>query len=289
MQEEDIHSVLGPTPDLDFNFSRAKMRPATSIYRGPQDSMYKYEPIFVSAFIDIGSAVKSPEYRIGQFKHLADSGMRIHLFLSKSFEAHYDSIIGPRPNITVERIELEDLETYKELSDMAYTVPPSNNPQKDTVAYHIVQNAKIEFVQRASRLHISSHFAWIDFNICQMFRTIPETIAYLRNNMEARPGLYMPGCWPKGYGQDSLFQTISWRFCGSFFIGDVESIRALYMVYRNLFKRIVTMSTILTWEVNIWHYMEIHGHFQPIWYPADHTDSIVRAFGADESSSLPLI
>jgi hypothetical protein len=251
--------------------------------------MCTFKPIFVSAFIDIGSAVKSSEYRIGQFKHLADSGIQIHLFLSKSFQDQYDSIVGSRPNITVETIELHDLETYKEMSDVTYTIPPSNNPQKDTAAYHIVQNAKIEFVERATRLYTSSHFAWIDFNICQMFRTMPETIAYLQKNMEARPGLYMPGCWPKGYGQESLFQTISWRFGGSFFFGDTESIHAFYKSYRTLFKRIVKMTTVLTWEVNIWHYMEIHDHFRPLWYLADHNDSIVRAFGSGESQLLPLI
>jgi hypothetical protein len=246
-------------------------------------------PIYVSAYIDIGSTVKSSEYRIGQFKHLVDSGIRIHLFLSKSFQGEYNTIIGERPNVSVEIIELEDLETFRELSTVTYTIPHSDNSQKDTALYHIVQNAKIEFVERATRQYSSSHFAWIDFNICQMFQTISESLSYLQKFPSSIPGLYMPGCWIKTYGQDALFQKISWRFCGSFFIGDVESIHAFYNTYRRHFKQIIAISSILTWEVNIWHYMEIHGLFHPRWYLADHNDTIIRVHGAEESSTLPLV
>jgi len=232
---------------------------------------------FVSAFIDIGSSVKSVEHRMRLFKHLADSGLSIHLFLSRSFVKEYYLNVGIREGVHVELIDLEELETFKELTGISYSIPKSSNPEKDTASYHIVQNAKIELVDRVRRLHEATHFAWIDFNICQMFKNIPECLEYLRNGLVLRQGLFMPGCWSLTEGQENLFTSINWRFCGSFFIGDAESIEGFYRAYRENFKKIVESVGILTWEVNIWHFMEINALFGPVWYIADHNDSIIRA------------
>lgn len=236
---------------------------------------------FVSAFIDIGSSVKSVGHRMRLFKYLADSGLPIHLFLSHSFVKEYYLTVGIREGVQVELIDLEELETYKELEGLSYTVPVSANPEKDTASYHIVQNAKIELVDRVRREYQDcgalSHFAWIDFNICQMFKNIPECLEYLRNRLRREPGLFMPGCWWLTEGQENLFTSINWRFCGSFFIGDAESIEKFHKVYRENFKKTVESVGILTWEVNMWHYLELKDLFGPVWYIADHNDSIIRA------------
>ena len=239
--------------------------------------MTKPSVTFVSAFIDIGSAVKSVDHRMRLFKHLADSGISIHLFLSPSFSDQFNAVVGLHANVQVEFVELEDLKTFQEISGLTYSVPPSNNPQKDTAAYHIVQNAKIEFVDRVRRLGNTTHYAWIDFNICQMFSDVPECMDYLQTKMRLLNGLRVPGCWPKADRTGDFVSQIHWRFCGSFFIGDAASIQEMYAVYRREFKRIVRTHGVLTWEVNIWHYLEAHGLWNPIWYSADHNDSIIRA------------
>jgi hypothetical protein len=234
---------------------------------------------FVSAFIDIGSSVKSVEHRMRLFKHLADSGIPIHLFLSSTFIEEYYAIVGEAANVRVEPVELTDLETYKEIADLDYTVPISTNPSKDTAKYHIVQNAKVEFVERVRRLNETTHYAWIDFNICQMFRDIPECMEYLSKKLRLEDGLSMPGCWPLGtnFVEDKLFLSIHWRFCGSFFVGDAKSVEKFYRVYREYFRWFVETTRTLTWEVNVWHYFEVMGFLRPNWYIADHNDSIIRA------------
>lgn len=243
--------------------------------------MTKPSVTFVSAFIDIGSTVKSVDHRMRLFKHLADSGISIHLFLSPSFSDQYNAVVGLRANVHVEFVDLEDLKTFHEISGLTYTVPTSNNPDKDTAAYHIVQNAKIEFVDRVRRLEKTTHYAWIDFNICQMFSDVSECMDYLQTKMRLQKGLRVPGCWPKASASmaenaDFLSQ-IHWRFCGSFFIGDAASIQEMHDVYRREFKNIVRTHGILTWEVNIWHYLDARGLWNPIWYSADHNDTIIRA------------
>ena len=232
---------------------------------------------FVSAFIDICSTVKPIEHRMRLFKLLADSGISIHLFLSPTILDKYDAIVGVKESVYLELVRLEELETFQEISGLTYTVPTSNNPDKDTAAYHIVQNAKIEFVERVRRLGKTTHYAWIDFNICQMFSNVPECIDYLQKNMRLLNGLRVPGCWPRADRSSDFFNQIHWRFCGSFFIGDDASIQEMYDVYRKEFKHIIQTYGILTWEVNIWHYLDAHRLWNPIWYSADHNDSIIRA------------
>ena len=234
---------------------------------------------FVSAFIDIGSKVKSTEHRMRLFKHLADSGIPIHLFLSSSFIEEYYAIVGEAKNVRVEPVELEDLETYKEIADLDYIVPISTNPSKDTAKYHIVQNAKIELVDKVRRLKETTHYAWIDFNICQIFRDIPNSMEYLATKLRLEDGLSIPGCWPLGTNtvEDKLFLSIHWRFCGGFFVGDAKSVEKFYRVYRENFRMFVESSRTLTWEVNVWHYFELMGYLKPNWYIADHNDSIIRA------------
>lgn len=253
------------------------MRSSFNFFIGLWNSMPSVT--FVSAFIDIGSSVKSAEHRMRLFKHLADSGIPIHLFLSSSFIEEYYAIVGEAKNVRVEPVELEDLETYKEIADMDYTVPISANAAKDTAKYHIVQNAKVEFVERVRRLNETTHYAWIDFNICQMFRDIPECMKYLATNLRLEDGLSMPGCWPLGTNveDDRVFLAIHWRFCGSFFVGDAKSVERFYRVYRERFRVLVQDTRILSWEVNVWHYFELASFFKPNWYIADHDDSIIRA------------
>jgi hypothetical protein len=154
------------------------------------------------------------------FTHLADSGISIHLFLSPAFSEQYKAVVCEHTNVHVEFIDLTYLETFQEISGLSYMVPASDNPEKDTPAYHLVQNAKVEFVERVRRLGKTTHYAWIDFNICQMFSDIPECMDYLRTKMRLLDGLRIPGCWPRAEATADFFSRIDWRFCGSFFIGD---------------------------------------------------------------------
>jgi len=87
--------------------------------------------------------------------------------------------------------------------------------------------------------------------------------------------MVVPGCWSKGQGADSLAAAVNWRFCGGFFLGDRASLEDFHARYRKEFPAFLAESGTLTWEVNVWHALELRG-WACEWYTADHNDSILR-------------
>ena len=219
---------------------------------------------FVTALIDLHdevNAYRSPEKRIEFFKKLNDTGIRLHVFVSPE---HRDKIAVT--NGIIETIELEDLDTY---SISPEGLPDNRTDGKDTRNFLILMNSKIELVNRAidSGKHSSRHYAWVDFNI---FHVLTDNAAdqFKRLGEATYPSIsmYVPGCWNKNVVWDS----INWRFCGGFFVGDIQSLREMYRLYWNEYPNIPK----LTWEVNMWAYLESIG-WSCTWYLANHDNTIL--------------
>jgi hypothetical protein len=232
---------------------------------------------FVTAFLDLKedrSNDKSVEKCMKLFETLSQTDISIHLFLSKC----YSKFVKHRHNIYIEYIDLEDLTTFKEVKNDK--LPSHRTTVHDTKNFMILMNAKIEFVARAIHLNHfnNSHFSWIDFSIFHVLKNLQSSCNYLQlihNSLLKDNCLIFPGCWPSGTLSDSLFEKINWRFCGGFFIGDEKSLLHMNDIYRTFFKEIVEHHG-LSWEVNIWHYLELHHSLSIQWYQADHNDSIIR-------------
>jgi len=238
---------------------------------------------FVTAFLDLGedrSKDKSVDKCLGLFSQLAGTGISIRLFLSVSYQADYDRIVGAHPNVSIQHLELQDLDTYYDVTTIDYGLPQIRTEHHDTRNFMILMNSKIELVFRAMQQDKgeAQQYAWIDFSIFHVFRDLPGTAAYLKmlGSSTVKPGLYMPGCWDRG-GEPS-FASVCWRFCGGFFLGDTTSLEKFYMSSRSLFKAVVALKG-LAWEVNFWAWMEYIGHLNCDWFKADHNDSIVRIPG----------
>lgn len=212
---------------------------------------------FVTGLFDLHedrSKDRSMETRIELFRSLQSSGIHIHLFVSPEY-AHLGG----------EVVSLEELDAYK-------TAPPglpeSRNKHHDTRNFLILMNAKTELVARAMKTGTTSHYAWIDFNICHVFRSLPKTLKYLSMLGTTRLRdrcLLFPGCW----GPGTFLERVNWRFCGGFFVGDRESLSAFHQAHCNVYRDL----PYLTWEVNTWARAEIP---ELTWYLANHDDSIVR-------------
>jgi hypothetical protein len=222
---------------------------------------------FVTAFLDLQEdrpKDRPTDVRFELFKQLNATGIRLHVFISPGFRDRLPSI----RNGVVETISLEELDIYP-ISPQG--IPDSRSDVHDTRNFLILMNAKIEFVKRAIRSghHSSTHYAWADFNLYHVLQD-PASADELRAlSMAYLPPtcMFFPGCWKKGV----LWDSVNWRFCGGFFLGDVTSLNGLYDFYLNEYPRLPK----LTWEVNVWAYFESLGfHFD--WYPADHTPSILH-------------
>jgi hypothetical protein len=241
--------------------------------------MQRQHPLtFVSAFLDLQedrSKDKSVERCFDLFRQLAATGIPIHLFLSRC----YESRLQPSPTLHIEYIELRELNTHIDLLGADYELPQNRTAHHDTTAFMTLMNAKSELVGRAVETAAfgSTHYAWIDFSIFHVFRQPAATAAYLKQlatRWLPSTCFYMPGCWgPAVPG----FDAVSWRFCGGFFLGDAVTLARFAQLYRDRFRGLVAQYRRLSWEVNVWAYLEATGAISPTWFKADHNDSIVQA------------
>ena len=229
--------------------------------------------IFVTALLDLRedrSKERSMDSRLQHFNRLAATGIPLLLFLSSTYAA----MVNPSANVTVVELELENLLTYQQVPE-GVKMPVHRTVHHDTRNFMILMNAKLEMATRALAFTQATHVAWIDFNVCHVFRGTEglrrlKLIAksHLKETMFA-----VPGCWPSGVGLDRLFDAVNWRFCGGFFLADRDSLVKAHTLFHELWP-IVVREKGLTWEVNMWAYMESKG-WAPSWFKGDHNDSLV--------------
>lgn len=237
---------------------------------------------FVTAFIDLHenrSKDKSYNVFITHFLHIIETGLNIVLFISKTFlpliESHYQ--LDKKKNLFIIQIEFEELETYQFLKDVKQ-LPYNRTLYHDTLAFLILMNSKIEFVKRAIDINHfqSENFAWIDFGIAHVLKYPKETLGKLSClNKIKNDNIIMPGCWPINLSREMIYDMVQWRFCGGFFFSSKKGMLDFYekscSFYKNENKKV-------TWEVNVWQYLEMKGDITPIWYTADHNDTIISNF-----------
>lgn len=235
---------------------------------------------FVTAFFDLRedrAKDKSPERCFRLFQDLANTGIPIHAFVSRSYQAMLPAL---PPTTAVEWLELEDLRTYSMISAAtSLTIPSTATPHHDTKHFHCIMNAKPELVARVAQsgLYSTPQYAWIDFSIFHIVKQAAATVQqlFLLAHTRFKPGIHIPGCWQRGQHADTLFRAVNWRFCGGFFLGDVASLKDFYTKTAATLKAVLAQQT-LVWEVNVWHRLELTGAWVPQWYYAGHDDSMFR-------------
>jgi len=221
---------------------------------------------FVTAFINLREPrpkSKSEDLRVKFFNQLTATGIRIHLFVSPEFRDRVSV-----PNGVIETISLEDLNLYQ-ISPQG--IPDVRAEEHDTRNFLILMNAKVEFMKRAieSGCHSSSHYAWADFNLYHVLKD-PQSANELRAIEAAylpSKCMYFPGACPPSVMMD----CVNWRFCGGFFLGDRDSLLEFYELYLREYPTIPK----LTWEVNVWAYLESKG-WHVDWYPGNHDPTIIN-------------
>ena len=185
--------------------------------------------------------------------------------------------------------EITDLEWYTNTESLL--LPSVRNEEKDTLQHLWNMHLKIYCVYQAVILSESKteFFAYIDFDITHMFKTPAETMTFIRENYSqphlfvSRPNdMYFPGCWGKLLSDKrdikEFTNIINWRFCGSFFFGGCDAILQFYHYHTLYFPEF--LGNTMTWEVNFWAYLEWKvEEWKPVWYSANHDDSIVQIPG----------
>jgi hypothetical protein len=127
----------------------------------------------------------------------------------------------------------------------------------------------------------STHFTWID--ICDRglfsdFHGIFEKLFMLSGCDKLSYQFFIPGCWDKldAKKYDYILHSTYWRFCGSFFLADSNSISQFYNLYKMNIESFIKINKVLTWDFNFWALLEATTDWKPIWYNATHNDSLVH-------------
>ena len=246
---------------------------------------------------------KTIPWRMDRFREIAATGIQIGVYTCPHLRPEVEALAAEFPdNVRLMKVmELGEtvvagmVAEYRENNTMR--LPRVLNKPKDTVDYLTVINSKTEFMTHAIAENpwVSTHFAWIDFNISHVFFDLERSLSFLRwlgsRNNHGGSALeetcfVIPGCWDKWSGEhlDQITDIIHWRFCGGFFLGDAVSIQRFHALYVEHFPRFLAAHGTLVWEVNFWAWLEAEtnwltvyesGHGYNAWYKADHNDTII--------------
>jgi hypothetical protein len=161
---------------------------------------------------------------------------------------------------------------YLEWRGQDFTHSVSDNPQKNSPAYHVVQAQKTEFLLDAAVSNRAADvFAWIDFGIYHLRGLTDQIIADFLDRAQYEQSVTIPGCWDKNYNYND--EHPCWRFCGGVMIVPRKHIIEFDTAWKAEYIRWIKKTNKLSWEVNTLARMEANGF--PIWhYKADHDASI---------------
>ena len=189
----------------------------------------------------------------------------ITLFLDRKIQLPYWF-----DNLKIIETSIDELDSFGRMK-AAKLIMKAGNSKKNTLDYHIINNGKINLVNKVIAENPGyERFAWVDCGIVHMMQNPEETISRLINLYKIKPGITIPGCHRD---KSDYINYPNWRFCGSFFAGDPESLQTMEKLSKQTIDSIMPTAT---WEVNIWAHMEKNLGWNPNWYPADHNDSILR-------------
>ena len=207
------------------------------------------------------------------FYDLGISGIPMILFTDPSL-VHKFKIFPP--SVKVIGMPLEYFELYRIGMNYQGELPGARSPGKDTKEYLSLMNSKIEFILRASEVVEDDTFIWIDFGILKIVKDKDTFLNKLRIvNRSTFSKIMIPGCC----STESVFtvESVSWRFCGGFFIIPRSYIKPFFEHSKNVLTDFCTLPMYkLTWETNVWCIIELFAAKNWIhWYLADHNDTIL--------------
>ena len=244
---------------------------------------------FVTAFIDLNEDIvqnRTPEIRLKYFKHLADSGIAICLYVSSVYETIGRDLANKYKNVKLMPfINIEELETYKLIKSLNPELPHNRTECHDTLNFLILINSKTEFLYKTtlSNPFNTDHFAWIDFSIFHVISDIENVKSILHlfgySNLKSTC-LLAPGCWSHEQSiqnKHNITVNIHWRFCGGFLMGDKTSIQNMHLLMYNEMPNFIkhTGKNIIAWEVNIWAWIEHNYDWKIDCYISDHNNTML--------------
>lgn len=184
----------------------------------------------------------------------------------------------------LERCWLYDYLSERYQGGLEFTHSVADNPAKNSLAYHIVQAQKTEWLQAATLVDLFSKvFVWIDYGIFHIPGVTTSIILDFLKRTENEQAIAIPGCWSKPYAYREDWPC--WRFCGGVMVVPRQHVSALNAAMKREYIRGLQEIGNISWEVNTLARVEKNDLELPIWhYLADHDKTIFTNYQATENA-----
>lgn len=232
---------------------------------------------YVTAYYNIRS--QAMDTLFSHFKPFLNTTLPILLFTD---EEQLPSEVVNHPNIQIVNLPRKELVAFQfQSAEPAVELPVNRSPEKDTLGFLMLMNAKPELLQRAAQLQKADAYVWFDLGILKISKhhdRFLKLMSQFNESVTMHPKkIIMPGCISKDSVRAShMFATPIWRFCGGIFIAPSAILETFVEEHKKQLQ-LCKEKNALTWEVNLFANMEIDHPEMFQWYVADHNDSIVDA------------
>lgn len=173
------------------------------------------------------------------------------------------------PGVTVIPCAFEDLDTYKTMRNVS-RLPACRSPEKDTLEFMILMNAKTECIRRVRDAgYVSDTYVWLDAGITKILSDPVRRLQEMMERCESLPAdrIVIPGCWDTPC--EALYSRVCWRFCGGLFVVPSKYVDSFAEA---VLAECARLGDLAVWEVNVWASIE---HTLPIlWTHGDHNDRL---------------
>ena len=173
------------------------------------------------------------------------------------------------------RCELKDCWLDGLVRDTGVEHSVADNPNKNTLAYHVVQHQKTAWMRQALEADPEAEvLVWIDYGIFHQPGISVEVIDKFLAQAREETAIAIPGCWERASSIDAIdLANPCWRFCGSSLICHRRYLEAFDAAIRDDVTARLKSTNRVSWEVNAWARVEM-GNTLPIrWYRGDHNQT----------------
>lgn len=162
----------------------------------------------------------------------------------------------------------------------------SDDPHKNSVAYHCVQAQKSEWLLAAAQVDpVADVFVWIDYGIFHIPGITTQIVSDFLHRAENEQIITIPGCWDN-YIYDDAHPC--WRFCGGVMIVPRAYLARFDAAMKREYVRWIELTNNVSWEVNTLARVEQLEPDVPIWwYHADHDKTLFTNYQTTQHADRP--
>lgn len=183
---------------------------------------------------------------------------------------------------------LRDCWAHRFLLENPGLLPSDHHPAKDRfasprdmVASNIAILQRFQWLQLAAVQHPEvDTWVWLEYTICKQPGVTGAVIRNFMNLVAYAPfdAVSLPGCWPKGFVDDSV---INWRFCGSCWICPSHLVKRFAEGAKAVATLRTEMTGTISWDVNTLASLELLDVVPMRWYQGNHDASQLTNYLGD--------